>query len=224
MASSSPSGYACRFFGADILEAGHMLRVRSSTLFLLIALFSISAAGQAVDHSEVSLDFSGNFQAQAKGLGVTDTASQTGGVLANYRYRFNKWSAIEVNYDHSRFSQFYTPAVTTTHADADEFTMAYVNTLGRPASSRLGPFLEAGTGALIFSPITAGSTVGASRQGRPVFLLGGGIDWRAFSHLAVRIGYRGLIYQAPDFEIQGQQTTNAATTMSEPYFGIVIRF
>ena len=201
-----------------------MLSIKSNALLLLIALFAFSASGQEADHSEISLNFSGNFQAQAKGLGVTDTPSQAGGVLANYRYRFNRWSAIEINYGHSRFTHYYTPAVTHTQSNADELTMAYVNTLGRPVSARFGPFVELGTGALIFSPIAVGSSVGALRQGRPVLVFGTGIDWRAVPHLSLRLGYRVLIYKAPDFLVGGQQTTNATTTMSEPYFGIVIRF
>ena len=201
-----------------------MLRIKSSTLLLMFSLFALPVFGQGANQSEVSLNFSGNFQSQANGLGVTDTASDTGGLLANYRYRFSRWGAIEVNYDHSRFSQHYAPAITTTQANADEVTLAYVNTLGRAADARLGPFLEAGTGALIFSPIQTGSTVGASRQNRAVFLFGGGVDWRAIRHISLRLGFRGLVYQAPDFHIAGQQTTNAVATMAEPYAGVVFRF
>ncbi|HEX4001188.1 MAG TPA: outer membrane beta-barrel protein [Candidatus Acidoferrales bacterium] len=201
-----------------------MLRIKSSTLFLMFLLFVLPASGQAANQSEISLNFSGNVQAQAKGLGVTDTASDTSGFLANYRYRFSRWGAIEVNYGYSRFSQHYTPAITTTQANVDELTLAYVNTLGRPANNRLGPFVEAGTGALIFSPVSAGSTVGAIRQSRAVFLFGGGIDWHAVQHISLRLGFRGLVYQAPDFLIAGQQTTNAVTTMAEPYVGVVFRF
>lgn len=201
-----------------------MLRIKPSTLLMLIAIFALPARGQDVDHSEISLSLTGNVPAQTKELGVTDTPSKSGGVLANYRYRFNRWSSIELNYDHSRFTQYYTPAVTKTQANADEFTMAYVNTLGRPAIARFGPFVELGTGGLIFSPIPRGSDVGALRQGRPVFLFGAGVDWNAVSHLSLRLGYRGLLYKAPDFLVGEQQTTNATTTMSEPYFGIVVRF
>jgi len=201
-----------------------MLRIKSSALFPLVLLLALSAPRQVASHSEVSLNFTGNFQAQATGRGVTDTASASGGVLASYRYHFNSWSAIEINYGHSRFTGYYTPAVTHTQSNADEITAAYVNTLGRPTSVRLGPFVELGTGALIFTPIAAGSSVGALRQSRPVLLFGGGIDWRALPHLSVRIGYRGLVYQAPDFGVAGQQTTDAATAMSEPYFGVAVRF
>jgi opacity protein-like surface antigen len=201
-----------------------MAQMKSAMLVVVFALLAFPTLGQGGGQSEVSINFSGNFQAQTEGLGVTDTASYSGGILVNYRYHFNRWSAIEVNYDHSRFTQRYTPAVTATQANANEFTMAYVNTFGRPANASFEPFIEAGTGALIFSPIQAGSTVGALKQNRAVFLFGGGLEWRPIRHISLRLGYRGLIYQAPDFLIAGQQTTNAVTTMSEPYAGVAIRF
>jgi opacity protein-like surface antigen len=206
------------------MEAGPMSQIQAMRLLLLLMAFAFAASAQDSGRSEVSLDFSGNFQAQATGLDVTDTASHAGGVLANYRYRFNRWSEIEGNYEHSRFWQHYTPAGTTTQANASEFTLAYVNTLGRSAAAGFGPFLEAGTGALIFSPIAAGSTVGGQAQARAVFLFGGGIDWRPARHVSLRFGYRGLIYQAADFLVANLQTTNAVTTMSEPYVGLVLRF
>jgi outer membrane immunogenic protein len=201
-----------------------MPRIKSSTLFLMFALFVLPVSAQDANHSEIAVNFSGNFQAQEKGFGVTDTASDAGGALAVYRYHFNQWSAIEVNYSYTRFSQTYSPSGgSITQANAQEFTLAYVNSLGTRPSRRIRPFVEAGTGGVIFSPVAAGSTVGGLTQDRAVLLVGAGVDWRAIRRVSLRLGYRGLVYKAPDFSVPAQ-VTNATTIMSEPYLGVVVRF
>jgi outer membrane immunogenic protein len=201
-----------------------MPRIQSSALFVMFVLFALPVSAQDAGHSEVAVNFTGNFQAQTKGLGVTDTASDAGGALAVYRYHFNKWSAIEVNYSYARFSQNYSPSGgSITQANAQEFTLAYVNSLGTKPSLRIRPFVEAGTGGVVFSPVSAGSTVSGVTEDRAVFLMGAGADWRAFRRISLRLGYRALVYKAPDFAVPAQMT-NATTIMSEPYVGVVIRF
>ena len=172
--------------------------------------------------SEISANFTGNFQDKTTGLGRTDTASYSGGLLTNYRYHFNDWSAIEVNYAYTNFSQYYSPSYTT-RARANEWSLAYVNTFGMSANVRIRPFVQAGTGGLFFSPIATGSLATGLTQSRAVFLYGGGADWRLSSNISVRLGYRALIYTAPDFVV-GVLITNARTQMAEPYAGIVLRF
>jgi outer membrane immunogenic protein len=202
------------------------MRFKSVVLVCAVAvlMFALPALAQDGARSEVSVDFTGNFQSQASGLGVTDSPTYSGGFLANYRYHFNDWSAIEVNYDYTRFTQYYTPSTDSiTQAKAQEFTLAYVNTLGFKPSARIKPFVEVGTGALIFSPIPDGSTVAGLTDGRPAFLYGAGLDYRVMPCISVRLGYRGLLYKAPDFSVPSQ-TTNALTNMSEPYVGVVFHF
>lgn len=198
------------------------MRIKAWFIGLVVfGLVSVPLFAQE-DHSDLSFDFTGNFQKQATGLGTTDTATGSGGLLASYRYHFNNWNAVEANYDYTKFSQFYTPGYTT-QARANEFSVAYVNTLGRPAEARFRPFLEAGTGELSFSPIAAGSTTSGQRQNRVAFLYGAGVDWHAKNRFSVRLGYRGLLYNAPDFVV-AVQVTRALTHMAEPYAGIVFRF
>jgi outer membrane immunogenic protein len=202
------------------------MRFKSVVLVCAAALFTFALPALAQDNgrSEVSVDFTGNFQKQASGLGITDSPTYSGGFLANYRYHFNDWSAIEVNYDYTRFSQYYYPAGgSITQANVQEFTLAYVNTLGTKPTARFRPFVEAGTGGLIFSPVAAGSTVSGLTDDRAAFLYGAGVDWRATPRISVRLGYRGLIYKAPDFAVSSQ-LTNAVTNMSEPYVGVAFHF
>jgi len=192
---------------------------------LLLAALALMAAPIFAQggNSEVSANFTGNFQKQASGLGVTDNASYSGGFLANYRYHFNDWSAVEVNYGYTRFSQYYSSG-SITQANAHEATFAYQFTFGIPRDARLRPFLEAGTGALFFTgPISGGSSAGGLGQARPVFLYGGGVEYKLKGPFAAQLGYRGLVYKAPDFTVS-TQLTNARTNMAEPYVGLTFRF
>jgi hypothetical protein len=192
-------------------------------LFLILALSALPSFAQENEGSELSASFAGNFQKQAQGQGTTDSPSDSAGLLVSYRYYFNRWSALEVNYDYTNFTQYYSPSGVATHSRANQYTLAYVNTLGTPRTAPIRPFVEAGTGALIFTPADPGAAAGAVIQPRPVFLFGGGVDWRASRWISVRAGYQGLIYQAPDFTLPSQ-LTNATTIMSVPYVGLVFRF
>lgn len=202
-----------------------MRRLRAIALFIALVFSLGPAFGQNGSRSELSIDFTGDFQKQVTGLSVTDSATYSGGGLADYRYHFSDWSAIELNYSYTRFTQnySYTSGNAITQANAQEFTLAYVSTLGKPASARIRPFVEAGTGGIVFSQVTAGSTFSGLTQDRAVFLFGAGADWHLTSLLSLRAGYRGLLYQAPDFSVP-QAVTHRATILSEPYVGVVFRF
>lgn len=202
------------------------MQVKSRVLVCALGLLTLALPALAQDgaRSEVSVDFTGDFQKQVTGLGVTDSPTYSGGVLADYRYQFDGWSALEFNYSYTRFTQYYFPSGgSITQSNAQEFTLAYVNTLGTPRSARLKPFVEVGTGGLIFSPVPAGSTVSGLTQDRAVFLFGAGAEYRVAPRISLRLGYRGLIYKAPDFAVP-TQVTNAVTIMSEPYVGVALRF
>ena len=198
------------------------MRMKISLSVAMLGLLCLPVFAQS-GNSEVSANFTGNFQSQVSGFGVTDSPSYSGGLLVNYRYHFNRWSAIEVNYQHTQFSQFYTSG-TTTQSNLNEVSLAYQFTFGVPRDARFHPFVEAGTGALFFgTPIAPGSTSGGLAQNRPAFLYGGGVSYKVKGPLAVQVGYRGLLYKAADFTV-GSQVTNATAHMAEPYVGLTFRF
>jgi outer membrane immunogenic protein len=200
------------------------MRTKVAVLALALSLFCIPALAQLNGHSEVSVDFTGNFQKQTSGFGLTDSPSYSGGFLINYRYHFSNWSALEVNYAQNRYSQYFTPSDFATQSNNHEVTLAYVSNLGFSSDARFRPFVEAGTGGIIFSAIPAGTSYSyLPTQDRMVFLYGGGVDMRAIPHFSVRLGYRGLLYKAPDFELP-PAVTNAMTQMAEPYVGVVFHF
>lgn len=200
------------------------MRTKLAVLALALSLFCIPALAQLNGHSEVSVDFTGNFQKQTSGFGLTDSPSYSGGFLINYRYNFSNWSAIELNYAQNRYSQYFTPSDFATQSNNHEVTLAYVSYLGCPSDARFRPFVEAGTGGIIFSNIVQGTSYPyLPTQDRMVFLYGGGVDMRAIDHFSVRLGYRGLLYKAPDFGIP-PAITNGMTNMAEPYVGVVFHF
>jgi opacity protein-like surface antigen len=197
------------------------MRIKIGLLLAALALLSLPALAQN-GNSEVSANFTGNFQKQANGFGVIDTATDSGGFVVNYRYHFNRWSAVEANYGNTLFSQVYNSG-TVTQARVQEATLAYMFTFGVDRDARFHPFLEAGTGALFFSPTVLGSTGPAVNQNRPALLYGGGVAYRLSNHFSVQGGYRGLVYTAADFSVP-TQVTNAKTNMAEPYVGVSFRF
>jgi outer membrane immunogenic protein len=198
------------------------MRIKVSLLLATLAILSLPALAQE-GNSEVSANFTGNFQKQALGFGLTDTASDSAGLLANYRYHFNRWSGVEVNYSYTRYSQYYDSG-SFTQATAQEASFAYLFTFGIPRESRFHPFAEAGAGALFFSPVTAGSNnTGVTSQNRAAFLYGVGATYRLRGNLSFQAGYRGLVFTAPDFTVSNQ-VTNARTQMAEPYAGLTFRF
>lgn len=197
------------------------MRIKASLFLMALALFSLPALAED-GNSEVSANFTGNFQRQAFGLGLTDTPTYSGGFLVNYRYHFNRWSAVEVNYGYSRFSQLYN-SLYFTQAKTQEATFAYQFTFGIPSEKRLHPFVEAGAGALFFSPELAGSSGVAFNQNRATLLYGAGATYKLRGNLNLQVGYRGLVYTAPDFAVP-PQVTNARTHMAEPYVGLTFRF
>lgn len=192
----------------------------------LLAVLSIPAAAQN-GNSEVSASFTGNFQTQTTGLGTTDNASDSGGFLIDYRYHFNSWSAIEAGYGRTTYTQYYEPAGGSisfqTQAAVNQFTMGYVFTFGGFSFKKIKPYLDAGTGGLIFSPIASGTTSNGFTQDRATFFAGGGVEWLAAHQFGLRAGARAMIYKAPDFVVTGQ-ITNAVTAQFEPYVGIVFHF
>jgi opacity protein-like surface antigen len=197
------------------------MRIKIGLLLAVLAVLSLPVLAQN-GNSEVSANFTGNFQKQADGFGVIDTATDSGGVLVNYHYHFNRWSAVEANYGNTLFSQVYNSG-TVTQARVQEASFAYVFTFGVDREARFHPFLEAGTGALFFSPTIAGSTAPAVSQNRPVLLYGGGVAYKITNRFNVQGGYRGLVYTAADFSVP-TQVTNAKTNMAEPYVGVSFRF
>ncbi|HXW57162.1 MAG TPA: hypothetical protein VEJ67_15545 [Candidatus Cybelea sp.] len=203
-----------------------MTVIKWAVVVALFAVSSISARAQG-DRSEFSADFAGFYQSRASGQDVTDIPTYSGGLIANYRYHFSNWGAVEVNYSRNRYTQLYENSVglitSFTQATAQEVSMGFIFKFWSRFNGRLQPFAEGGAGGMFWSPIGGGSVGGPFNQNRAALLYGGGVDWKWFWHISVRGGYRALLYTAPDFNVDGQ-FTNKRTEMREPYLGLTYRF
>jgi hypothetical protein len=191
---------------------------------------------------DVNLGAGAVFNRTSIGNGTTLTPTNSGTVLFTARYRFSERSSVEFNYAHTANSQIYSapPLTYRIHNTISEYSGAYVFSFLQ--SERVEPFLFAGAGAVSFYPSYNGDTINdvltdipASKQTKPAFLYGGGIDYRIFStlpfvrrsslsnHLALRLQFRGLVYKAPDFKVQNLFTGDKGHMM-EPSAGIVVKF
>lgn len=107
--------------------------------------------------------------------GVLQSSSTNYGLLAGYRFFFDKHSGVELTYGFSRSSQNYNLSSGSlgVQNDSDEVLAAYVF---RFPMKRWSPFVLGGAGALVFDPSIA---AGGSTQARLGYVYGGGADFNS---------------------------------------------
>jgi opacity protein-like surface antigen len=202
------------------------MRRTASLLASFVILITLGATAQE-SRSEISLQGTGFFTKDASGRGTSQTTTNTGGFLIEYRYRLNRWLAAEAVYGYDRNTQqYFAPAgLSRIQANVHQATGGLVLQLPAPARLRISPYVLAEGGALVFDPTGNGfSTVpGAQRQATGVFAYGGGADLPIVRHVSLRAEYRGLVYHAPDFGLASLDT-NTITHTAQPSAGIVFRF
>ena len=168
---------------------------------------------------------SGFFKKQTTAGGISDEATNSGGVMAGYRFNLKNWLAVEGDYDYFRNDQKFLANRGTTfipmnvHA-ATGTAIVKLPSFKMPAVKIVSPFVLAGGGAMFFDP--RGGSV-TKEQTRGAFVYGGGVDVTISNHFLVRAQYRGFIYKIPDFEMTSlkvDQYTHAAV----PSAGLVFTF
>jgi len=178
-----------------------------------LLLSTISVAQEK--RSEISVEGMGLFN--------SNNTTDSGGLLFGYRFNVNSWLAAEANYGFTRNRQgFFGPQPTSVESDMHEITGAGV--LKLPIFPRLRPFVLAGGGVLVFDPTDRSLNFpGASQETVGTFLYGVGVDYRFASHWAIRAQYRGLVYEAPSFNVVGARSGDWEH-IAQPSAGIVLRF
>src|SRR6266567_3622191 len=78
-----------------------------ATIFAGVALAALPALAQEAGRSEVSVQAFGSFVKNTTQNGVPQSATDSGGVLANYRFFFSKNHGVELNYGYSLNTQSY---------------------------------------------------------------------------------------------------------------------
>ena len=156
--------------------------------------------------------------------------SSTVGELITLRYVARPLAGFEFNFGNSRSTQNFTftpPLVPNLLQSAQtsvrEMTLGYV--AHTPKLLGVQPYLGAGGGTISFKPTPNGGE-GLPFQYRAAYYYNIGVEdtfTGSASHLGVRVGFRQLIYLAPDFQ-QNYLTITRRTVTSEPTFGLFLRF
>src|SRR5271166_3287696 len=161
---------------------------------IILILFGISASAQEVKN-ELTVQGSGLFRKQTTVGGITDDATNSGGVMVGYRFKLKKWLAVEGDYDYFRNHQTFSGNSGTTfipmnvHA-ATGTAIVKLPSFKMPAVKIVSPFVLAGGGAMFFDP--RGGSVN-NEQTRGAFVYGGGFDVPVAKHVALRAQYRGFV-------------------------------
>ena len=194
-------------------------------MMLLGALILSAAAGQAQEsRQDASVSAIGLFAPNVTGNSVHMNTSSTYGFLASYRYMLTPRSALELNYSFAQNQQNYTTSFLTgqIHQRQQELSGAYVYNLN---FKNFSPFLEAGVGALIFTPIKDFATTSLdTRQNTNIgALFGGGVAYELSPSFDIRAEYRGFVVKAPNFSLD-QFKTNRYEVVSMPSVGVAYHF
>src|SRR5262249_20054268 len=152
--------------------------------------------------------------------GIEQSAENTGGVLASYRFFFNKNHGVEANYGFQTNNERYGIGGSIAGLDSrtHEVSAAYVI---RFPMKRITPFAVAGVGGLVFDPKDFAA---ASTQARVAFVYGGGADLSLSRHAFMRAEYRGLVYNSPTWDLPGLTGADRITHRAEPSLGFGYRF
>ena len=196
----------------------------------VIFLYVSFSAAQDIGHFDASVAWGAAFSKTSSNAfnGVTISPTNAGMIFGTFRFRFNRTHGIELNIGRTNNSQVYILGSNDYRVQTaiTEYSGAYVFSPFR--FQKVEPFALAGGGALRFDPGNQfingnASPFGATLQTSMAFLYGGGVDYRVWKRIGLRLQYRGLIYREPTFHLT-QFFTGARGHMAEPSVGIVFNF
>ena len=191
------------------------------------ALMLLASAGYAQEsRQDASVSVIGVFAPQVNGNAVQANASSTIGFLGSYRYMLTPRSALELNYSFAQYSTRYSTSFLPNvriHTRQQEISGAYVYNFRN--FRNFNPFLEAGVGGLIFTPIRDfGTTNLDTKQNTNIgALFGGGVAYELSPSWDVRVEYRGWVVKTPDFGLTNFKT-NRWEVVSLPAVGVAYHF
>lgn len=197
-------------------------------MMLLGALLVCAAAvGNAQEsRQDVSASFIGVWAPDVNGLAVEPMHStSTGGFLGSYRYDLTPRSGLELNYSFAQYSIKYHSAAFPYGEVAtrqQEITGAYVYSR---SYGNYNPFVEAGVGAMIFTPtLNNGTHQFDTKQNTNIGgLFGAGLAYEISPSFDVRVEYRGFVLKAPDFGYSPFETNKYYVIMT-PSLGVAYHF
>jgi outer membrane immunogenic protein len=196
---------------------------------MLLGVLMVSAAAGYGQESRQDVSFSGTgfFGPQVNANGVQLNSTGSLGLLTSYRYMLTPHSALEVNYGFTQNQQKYIVSFNGVngqriHSREQELSGAYVYSLN---FKRFSPFLEAGPGAIIFTPIRdfGTQTLDTKQNTNIGGIFGGGVAYELSPSFDLRLEYRGFLTKAPDYGIANFKT-NRYEVWSIPAFGVAYHF
>jgi outer membrane immunogenic protein len=207
-----------------------------AALFAGATLTSVPAFSQEEGpayKSEATVQALGSFLKTTTSGGADQSSTNSGGVLASYRYFFTRHHGVEVNYGYNRNTQSYTFSDgsagfgSNTHEVSADYVLRFPH-------RRWTPFALAGVGALVFDPRSSvasftGSQAAlapntASAQTRAAFVYGAGADINLTNHVYLRAQYRGFVFNSPTYDVVTLNGLDRTTHLAEPSIGFGYRF
>lgn len=199
------------------------------TVLLGALLLSAAALGRAQEsRQDASISGFGVLAPDVNGNAVNPMrTTKTAGVLVSYRYLLTPRSGLELNYGWAQNSNVYNafsagfPNVHV-HARQQEVSGAYVYSRNY---RNFNPFVEAGIGGMIFTPILDSGTQNRDvRQNTNVGgLFGAGVAYEISPSFDIRAEYRGFVMKAPSFGVTAFNT-NRYYVISTPAIGVAYHF
>jgi len=185
-----------------------------------------AAAGYAQEsRQDVSISGFGLLQPNVNGAGaVYIKSSITTGILASYRYLLTPHSGLELNYSFAQNTMYFQCCGIYTenpiHVRQQEATAAYVFGL---SFKNYNPFVEAGIGGIIYTPIQQGTyTLDAKQSTNIGGVFGGGLAYELSPSFDIRVQYHGIVVKAPSFTDNFK--TNRYEVVSMPALGVAYHF
>ena len=204
-----------------------MVRLKTLVAGLFASLlFASSSAAQELPRNEVSVQGTGFLTKDSEGNGIRQHTTDSGGLLASYRFHFNSWLAADGSYGYTRntFRNLTSARAFNVQSNVHQAMGALVVTSPRMFFG-LSPYALAGVGALTFDPTgnSGGFLLGSVSQTKAAFVYGGGADVNLTRRFALRFQFRGLVYRRPDYGL-ASFNSDATTHTAQPSAGFVIRF
>lgn len=210
----------------------------------VLFLFTSPGVSQDRGHFDAGINGAAVFTKTSSGNGVQHSATVGSDYFGTFRFKFKHKHSLIFNYGRAKNSQVYQTnfdyhVVTST----TEYSGAYVYNLFQ--KGKFEPFVLVGAGALKFNPQSTWLVLpdfitgvpnrvqinlNATKQTALAYLYGAGVDYRLPWRFVLRLQYRGLLYNAPDFKVNALSgsavnfSTGGKGHMAEPSIGLVFRF
>jgi outer membrane immunogenic protein len=195
---------------------------------LLVLLPFLAVAGHAQEsRQDVSVSGTAQFFPFREGNSVQQKATLGIGVLASYRYMLTPNSAVEANYEYTQDTQKYLTSnnAPRVHTRIQEVSAAYVYTRNY---RNWNPFVEAGIGGFIFTPLLDTKTQTYDTPQTTVIggIGGAGVAYEISPSFDIRAEYRAQILKDPDLIVSATNNykTGKYNWVSNPVIGVSYHF